>query len=261
VGKVRLDLLYGQQIARVIDITFGSPSAYTWLIPTDLAIDSTYKIIITSIKNSAITDTSDASFSIQQVIPVELTSFTATSQAGKITLSWTTATEINNLGFEIERKQENKSWVRIGFKKGHGTTTALQNYQFIDDISDLQSTSLSYRLKQIDYDGSYKYSEEVLVDNPAPVDYSLQQNYPNPFNPSTKIKYSVPVQSNVEVIIYNSIGENIAELVDDLQSSGTYEVNWDASKFASGIYFYSIKAVPIEGNDIFQSVKKMILLK
>jgi hypothetical protein len=91
--------------------------------------------------------------------------------------------------------------------------------------------------------------------------YSLSQNYPNPFNPSTKIRYSIPFQSNVEVIVYNSIGESIAELVDKLQSSGTYEVNWDAGKIASGIYFYSIKAIPSDGTKPFTFVRKMILLK
>jgi len=98
--------------------------------------------------------------------------------------------------------------------------------------------------------------EEDIIYN-----YVLEQNYPNPFNPSTTIRYSIPTQSNVKVDVFNSIGENSAELVDDLQNSGTYEVNWDASRFASGIYFYSIMAVPLDGKDIFQSVRKMILLK
>jgi hypothetical protein len=118
---------------------------------------------------------------------------------------------------------------------------------------------LTYRLKQIDFDGSFKYSSEV--DLTITTEFALEQNYPNPFNPSTKIIYSIPFKSNIKVLIYNSIGENIAVLIDELQSTGTYEVNWDASNFASGIYFYSINAVPTEGNDIFQSVRKMILLK
>jgi hypothetical protein len=92
-------------------------------------------------------------------------------------------------------------------------------------------------------------------------DFVLEQNYPNPFNPSTTIRYAVPIQSQVKIKIYNSIGENIAELVNLTQSAGSYQVNWDAENVASGIYFYSIQAVPTDGSDLFQSVKKMILLK
>jgi hypothetical protein len=255
--SVRLDLLYGQQIARVIDTTFGSPSAYRWLIPTDLTIDSSYKIIITSIKNSAISDTSDASFSIQEIIPVELISFTAVKNNDQVILNWSTATELNNQGFEVERKIDDGVYLRIGFVDGLGTTTEIQNYSFVD--SKLASGTYTYRLKQIDYDGSFEYSSEV--DITITTEYTLEQNYPNPFNPSTKITYSIPIKSSVKVLIYNSIGENIAVLANELQSSGTYEVSWDASNFASGIYFYSIKAIPADGTKAFTSVKKMILLK
>jgi len=130
----------------------------------------------------------------------------------------------------------------------------------------------NYKVKVVTIDGSL---QDISMDNfsiiyvPVSVelieelatDFRLEQNYPNPFNPSTTIRYSIPFQGNVEIIIYNSIGENIAKLFDDQQSAGTYEVNWDADKFASGIYFYSIKAIPIDGKEIFQSVRKMILLK
>ena len=103
-------------------------------------------------------------------IPVELTSFTATSQNGKMILNWATATETNNQGFEIERKQDNSGWEQIGFREGNGTTTEPKEYIYIDDISTVQSTSLAYRLKQIDFDGSFKYSDVVEVeDNADPV--------------------------------------------------------------------------------------------
>lgn len=92
-------------------------------------------------------------------------------------------------------------------------------------------------------------------------EFVLEQNYPNPFNPSTTIRYSMPIQSRVKLIIYNSIGENIAELINSNQSAGSYEVSWDAGNVASGIYFYSIRAIPVNGKEIFQSVSKMILLK
>jgi len=169
--SVRLDLLYGQQIDRVIDTTFGNP-AYAWSIPTDLTADTSYKIIITSLADPSIVDTSDASFSITPP---------------------TSDVEIGNL--EI------------------------------------------------------------------PEDYVLFQNYPNPFNPSTTIRYAVPFQSYVTIKIYNSLGENIAELVNLSQSAGSYQVDWNASNVASGIYFYSMEAVPTDGSNPFQSVRKMILLK
>ena len=91
--------------------------------------------------------------------------------------------------------------------------------------------------------------------------YVLEQNYPNPFNPSTTIRYSIPTQSNVRLRVYNSIGENIAELINAIQSAGSYEVSWDAGNVASGIYFYSIEAIPVDGSEFFRSVRKMILLK
>jgi len=139
-------------------------------------------------------------------------------------------------------------------------------------LSDSISSGTDYKVKISSIDGSLEDMSEnnfTIIYNPTDVkdidelvtSFRLEQNYPNPFNPSTKIRYSIPFQSKVEVSIYNSIGENVANLVDDIQSSGTYELNWDANTFASGIYFYSIKAVPIQGNDIFRSVKKMILLK
>jgi hypothetical protein len=170
--SVKLELLYGQEIVRtIIDTTFGNPSAYTWLIPTDLTVDTSYKVIITSITDPSITDTSDASFSITPPVNVE--------------------------------------------------------------------------------------TENLEI----PDDYNLFQNYPNPFNPSTTIRYSLPVQSQVTVKIYNSIGENISEIVNLTQSAGSYQVNWNAGNVASGIYFYSIEAIPTDGSAVFRSVKKMILLK
>ncbi|MEJ2193555.1 MAG: aryl-sulfate sulfotransferase, partial [Ignavibacteriaceae bacterium] len=139
-------------------------------------------------------------------------------------------------------------------------------------LSDSISSGTDYKVKISSIDGSLEDMSEsnfTIIYSPTDVehtdelvtDFRLEQNYPNPFNPSTKISYSIPYQSNVEVIVYNSVGENVAKLVDDVQSSGTYEVNWNASTFASGIYLYSIKAVPTQGNEIFRSVKKMILLK
>jgi len=188
-------------------------------------------------------------------IPVELTSFTASTSQGKVTLNWTTATETNNSGFEIERKLENYDWEKIGFVEGHGTTTEIQSYQFIDNIIDIQATSLSYRLKQIDYDGSYEYSDVVEVKNLAPTDFALHQNYPNPFNPVTTISYSLPVKSQVGLVVYNTLGESVTQLVNEEKEPGRYEVEFDATELTSGIYFYRLQA----GN--FVVTKKMVLMK
>ena len=191
-------------------------------------------------------------------IPVELTSFSATAQADKVILNWTTETEINNLGFDVERKKINETegeWVRLGFKEGHGTTTETQNYQFIDDISDIQATSLSYRLKQIDFDGSYKYSDEVLVDNPAPLEYELEQNFPNPFNPVTIIHYSLPLKSQVDLVVYNILGVKVKQLVSGVKEAKPHSVEFNASGLPSGVYFYQLQA----GD--FIETKKMVLMK
>jgi photosystem II stability/assembly factor-like uncharacterized protein len=192
------------------------------------------------------------------VIPVELTSFTATSQTGKVYLNWTTATEINNLGFEIERKIINVSdgeWITIGFREGNGTTTDPKEYSYVDVVSDIRASSLSYRLKQIDFSGSYEYSDEVLVDNPAPSDYALEQNYPNPFNPVTIINYSLPVKSQVELVIYNVLGESVTQLVNEKQEAGKYSIEFNAAGFPSGVYLYRLQAGSIV------ETKKMVLMK
>jgi hypothetical protein len=192
-------------------------------------------------------------------LPVELTSFTATSQLGKIILNWSTATEINNLGFEVERKilqkQSEGEWIRIAFVEGHGTTTELKEYSYLDDISTVQATSLVYRLKQMDFLGTYQYSDEVFVENPAPVDYVLYQNYPNPFNPTTTIQYSIKERTPVELVLYDILGRVVEVLVNEEQAAGYYKVNFNAGKLASGIYIYRLKA------GSFIETKKMLLIK
>jgi hypothetical protein len=196
---------------------------------------------------------------LTQPIPVELISFTATTQARMVILNWTTATEINNLGFEIERKiilnEGNEEWTTIGFREGYGTTTESKEYSYVDDISTLNATSLAYRLKQIDYDGSFEYSDEVLVANPAPIDFALEQNYPNPFNPSTRLKYSIPQTSDVVIKIFDILGNEIETLVNEEKQIGTYEITWIAEELPSGVYFYRLHA-----GDFIQT-KKMILMK
>jgi len=188
------------------------------------------------------------------IVPVELASFTASVIGNNVTLSWVTATELNNLGFEIERNAGKEDWAKIGFVDGHGTTTEPQLYNFTD--AGLTSGNYYYRVKQIDFDGSYKYynlEEEVEIG--APVSFDLSQNYPNPFNPTTKIKYSVPADGFVNIAVYNVLGEKVTDIVNNIQKAGSYEVNFDASSIASGMYIYRMES----GN--FVSVKKMMILK
>ncbi|MBZ0199611.1 MAG: T9SS type A sorting domain-containing protein, partial [Ignavibacteriaceae bacterium] len=187
------------------------------------------------------------------LIPVELSSFTAAVSGKDVILNWTTATEMNNSGFQIERKLGSTTWAKVGFVEGKGTTTEKSSYVFNDKPS--FNGSVSYRLKQIDLDGSFKYSNVVEVNISAPSKFELSQNYPNPFNPNTTIKYSVAAKSQVELNIYNILGSKVASLVNEIKEAGSYQVDFNASQLSSGVYFYELNA----GN--FTAKRKMILLK
>jgi peptidoglycan/xylan/chitin deacetylase (PgdA/CDA1 family) len=198
---------------------------------------------------------------LQPPLPIELTSFTAAIINKSIHLNWKTATEINNNRFDIERMIEDKSWQNIGSLPGAGNSNSPKTYSFIDN-SPLSKGKYCYRLKQTDNDGHYKYSSIIEVEVTfAPSYYSLEQNYPNPFNPSTRIKYSIPFESNVSLIIFNSLGEAVKELTNEMQVAGTYEVNFNRSGLSSGVYFYSIEAISRDGSQSFRETKKMILMK
>jgi len=186
-------------------------------------------------------------------IPVELVSFGASAQGNSINLTWQTATELNNSGFEVQRKTENTNWNKIGFVEGAGTTTEKSSYSFSDSYSG-QGT-VSYRLKQIDFDGTSTYSTVVNVDINAPADFKLNQNYPNPFNPSTTVSFTIPKASNIKLIIYNQIGQQVGELVNRNLEAGSYNYTWNAANQSSGIYFYELQA------NEFKSVRKMTLIK
>lgn len=192
-------------------------------------------------------------------LPVELTSFSASQNGQNVLLNWSTATETNNRGFEIERKivtNDNTSeFATVGFKAGAGTTSEVKNYTYSDNVSLLKASAVTYRIKQVDFDGKSSYSKEVTVNLVAPVEYNLSQNYPNPFNPATVIKYSIANAGMVSLKIYNTMGQEVATLVNEAKEIGSYEVNFDAQKLSSGVYFYEINS----GN--FTSTKKMILMK
>jgi len=185
-------------------------------------------------------------------VPVELTSFTASISEGNVILNWSTVTETNNLGFEIQRKSEG-DYRTIGFVDGHGTTTEIQNYSFTD--MNLETDLYHYRLKQIDFDGTIEFSEEIEIEFFNPSKFELKQNYPNPFNPSTQISYNIANTEFVNLSIFNSLGEKVAELVNESKPAGEYTVTFDAGVFPSGVYIARISA----GN--FNQTIKMSLVK
>lgn len=199
-----------------------------------------------------------AVFLNQSIVPVELKSFTSENVGSAVKLRWTTATETNNKGFEIERLKDfpyaaPKNWEQIGYVDGNGTSAKSHNYIFIDNNPG--TGNYSYRLKQVDYDGSYKYSEILNVNVNDRLQFDLSQNYPNPFNPSTKISYQISTNGHVELKVYNSLGQETALLVNSYKQAGRYDVIFDASYLPSGVYFYKLTA----GD--FTSVKKMILMR
>lgn len=189
------------------------------------------------------------------VVPVEMSSLTIDAIKNDISLKWSTASERNNKGFEIERYQN--EWEKIGFVDGNGTTTKEVNYSFLD--RGVQVGKYSYRLKQVDFDGTYDYSPVVEIEINAPKEFALYQNYPNPFNPTTTIEYSLPENSEVKVLIFNSLGESVRTLFDGTVDAGYYKLNFDAGDFTSGTYFYRLEAK--YDNAAFSDVKKMIFMK
>jgi hypothetical protein len=188
------------------------------------------------------------------IVPVELTSFTAsTNNIGQVVLNWQTATETNNRMFEIQRKTDNSNYSTIGFVDGAGTSTEQHNYTYVD--KNVNAGNYTYRLKQIDFDGHFQYSDEVNVSATGPATFNLAQNYPNPFNPTTNISFSIPKSGNVKLAVYNTIGQEVAVLVNGAVTAGQHEVTFNAASLSSGTYFYKLQT----SNSIM--VKKMMLLK
>ena len=194
---------------------------------------------------------------IDALVPVELTSFTASVNENNVTLNWVTASEINNLGFEVQRKTADEFSV-VGFINGNGTTTERHSYMFIDE--DMEAGQYTYRLKQLDLDGTFEYSDVIEVDITVPDVFALEQNYPNPFNPSTKINFSLAVDSKVSLKVFDVLGQEVVTLISSDLVAGTHNVNFSAASMNSGVYFYRIEATGIDGTN-FTSVKKMLLTK
>ena len=191
-------------------------------------------------------------------LPVELTSFKATTSLANVYLNWSTATEVNNYGFEIQRQKteirnQKSEWENIGFVQGSGNSNSPKEYSFTDTPTGGQQ--FQYRLKQIDFDGKFEYSETIEVKLETPANFALLQNFPNPFNPSTIIRFELPKESNVTLKVFNILGEEVTTLINKVMTPGRQEVTFDGSKLASGMYIYRIQA----GN--FVEVKKLLLLK
>ncbi len=194
-------------------------------------------------------------FSSIGALPVELTSFNAAIRNGLVDLKWETATEVNNYGFEVERKSADAEWNKIGFVEGYGSTNSPKYYSFSDKPQG--NGKISYRLKQIDNDGKYEYSPvvEVLVDN-LPNGFVLEQNYPNPFNPETSIRFALKTDTKATIKVYNTLGAEVATLFDGTAEAGRYyDVKFSGNDLSSGFYIYKLVA----GD--FVSVKKMLLMK
>ena len=236
--------------------------------------------------SGGITDYNFDNFSFSpSPMPVELVEFKANTESDHVELQWKTATELNNYGFGVERSQKSEvsgqisqsetsytQWQNVGFVKGNGTSTTPNSYNFTDNTVQ-NGYKYKYRLKQIDVNGDYKYSNEIEVTaNLAPAAYSLSQNYPNPFNPSTNIYYSIPHEGKVVLKVYDMLGKEVATLVDGYKEAGSYSVIFsakggsaygrDASDLSSGIYIYELRVNPSAGlGQGFISRKKMMLLK
>jgi hypothetical protein len=194
-------------------------------------------------------------------VPIELASFIATINGNEVILEWSTVTEVDNYGFEVERsltptpsqREGDFNWEKIGFVNGHGNSNSPKEYSFTDIPSG--GTKLNYRLKQIDNDGKYEYSDAVSIEIDLPLQYSLRQNYPNPFNPTTIISYSISKDVLVELKVFDVLGREVASLVNKNQKAGSYEVIYDGRLQASGIYICKMSS------DNYSSSIKMLLTK
>jgi len=190
-------------------------------------------------------------------LPVEMVSFVASARdegwGYQVVLDWKTATETNNLGFEVQRSQDGVAFEKVGFLSGAGSTTASQAYTFVD--KNVETGKYYYRLKQLDSDGQSKTTDVLEVTLAAPERYELSQNYPNPFNPATEILFKVKEQGRVQLMVFDVLGRQVATLVDGTLSAGIHKVAFNGRALPSGMYLYVMKA------GSYHEVKKMALVK
>ncbi len=195
-----------------------------------------------------------ADFVFESAVPVELISFNAEFVNGEVQLNWITETETNNRGFEIERSGESNKWIKIGYTEGYGTAVSGHSYSFTD--KNVSAGKYYYRLKQMDFNGSFEYSRIIKVNvvNSAAA-FNLEQNYPNPFNPETVIDYQLPANNFVTIKVYNTLGQEIITLVNNYMDAGSHSVKFNGSKLPGGVYIYRLSA----GNHT--AARKLLLLK
>jgi hypothetical protein len=258
IGPIGFDASYAQDMEFDLDLGTCYMAAYNVtnsvgeLRTVDIATGST--TLLGQFQNGA--EVCGFAIPYNRIVPVELKSFSADINGANVTLNWSTASETNNSGFQIERSNGEEFEV-IGFVAGFGTTTEVKSYSFADQ--NLVSGKYSYRLKQIDYDGTFEYSNTVEVEIIVK-EFSLEQNYPNPFNPSTSIKFSLSVDSKVSLKVFNVLGQEVTTLINNQMAAGSHSATFDATKFNSGVYFYRIDVSGLDGQK-FTSTKKMILTK
>jgi hypothetical protein len=254
--QCNMDLLVGGQWGWTEQLPYFNPSVWRNPLGGFLTQCSNWGYRVTNCQVGT-APYSDLSFRLNGVaLPVDLISFTATVDQNIVGLNWITATETNNQGFEVQRSADGE-FEKIAFVEGHGTTTETQVYTYQDRTVGVGS--YSYRLKQVDFDGTFEYSNVVEVPA-APAVFALDQNYPNPFNPSTKITFRLAVDSKVSLKVFDVLGQEVTTLVNTNLVAGAHNVNFDASSLNSGVYFYRIEATGVDGAN-FIDVKKMILTK
>jgi len=182
----------------------------------------------------------------QAPLPIQLSSFKATTLDNNgVRLNWTTVSETNNYGFNVQRNGAN-----IAFIQGHGTTVGQHTYSYTDDPG---PGKYLYRLQQVDLNGMATLSESILMDVAGK--FTLNQNYPNPFNPSTQIAFSVTKEGPVSLRVYDVLGREVATLVNKNRKPGQYTERFDGTRFASGLYMYVLR------NSEGQLTSRMILSK
>lgn len=283
---------YGNSIIQTSDkgcvitgytLSFGAGGDDLWIVKTDSMGNQLWSKTLGGAQSDVgnyLIETSDESFLITghtlsfgaglhdvwliklaSIIPVELVSFTGLLNENNVELSWITASEINNKGFEVQRRLNQKisvgedfnEWITLAFVNGKGTSTELNSYKFID--KNPEPGKYSYRLKQIDFDGSFNYSNIIELEILSPEEFILEQNYPNPFNPVTVISYQLSVNSYVTLKIFDILGKEVETLVNEQQQAGSYKVQFNASHLASGVYLYKLQA------GSFTAVKKFVFMK
>ncbi|MBV6479090.1 MAG: hypothetical protein HGGPFJEG_01851 [Ignavibacteria bacterium] len=238
---------YGERVA-TINMTIvppPRPAGLVWNTGESGVVSPTF---------AAATGVYDGSYN--GILPVELASFTSVIYRNTVNLKWETTSEINNSGFEIERKPaKSEEWTKITFINGNGNSNEPKSYNYTD--KDLLTGNYNYRLKQIDFNGNFEYfelSNEVNIG--VPQQFELSQNYPNPFNPSTKINFSLPEDGKVKLDVFDVSGRHVKTLINnEFKTANYYTVEFSGANLSSGTYFYTIQS----GNRV--ETRKMMLVK